>query len=187
MSDNPTAREAIFAGLVETVQGYASLPKNWDTYGGEPACKKAITFAESLLLKVLQSPRIPHPFPSPIGHGVNLCWSSCFGRLYFETDDGSVLAVAEVGERTIGEYVDPSYSVERAVRFIEDFFMTDFPDDDDPTAQELARNVAAFVESDNPRQCYCSCGKCHQATAEGSSSPHCDRCGAETPRTSNRP
>lgn len=83
-----------------------------DTWG------KAINFAIDLLRSLHNKSARPPPDTRSIVGGVFLSWPLGANRLYFEVDDESVMAVADGDDQAVAEYVDPSYSVERAVQFV---------------------------------------------------------------------
>jgi len=116
------SREREFRERISTVWDYASLQTNWDTYGGLPASEQAIAFSTGILEKLLRNPDVPPPYVSPISTGVYVAWVFRDMKLYFETDNDSVLFVAERGGHTITEGEDPCFNEAQAAQLVESFF-----------------------------------------------------------------
>lgn len=109
-----TNRQQQFLDRIATIEGYASLPANWDTYGGLPACEKVVTFAVGLLRELMRASGVPPPRVAPISTGVYMTWEGPTTRAYIEADVGAVLFVAEGHGRRVAEYEDHAYNVSRA-------------------------------------------------------------------------
>lgn len=111
-------RNLKIVSLLRIVTEYQDLQDNWDTYGGKPACDKAVGFAVKVLKALIVATDIPIPIVSPISTGVFLDWHlGDYDGVYFEVDNESVFT-ARHGEGPCLSYEDPTFSVARALEFL---------------------------------------------------------------------
>lgn len=119
-------RERAFRERIREVNDYRSLPKNWDTYGGLPACDAPARFASSLLEEVRWLPEILAPYVCPISTGAYIQWQFGDAKLYFEIDEASVLFVMEESGVVVEDGEDAAFNVRRAVELVQRFHRSAF-------------------------------------------------------------
>jgi hypothetical protein len=78
-----TGRANWLEGVLRQLEAIRTLPKGWDSHGGDAVCGDAITAAETLARNLACYPQVPRPIVSPTSAGgVQFEWEA--DGAYFE-------------------------------------------------------------------------------------------------------